>query len=87
MSQIMKVVAAVGLGALLSAGSAMAAVQHEAVGRIQHDNPKGNRLMVSPQIYSYNPRLLSQLLTRGETVRVIYRPGHGGRIVEKINPA
>ena len=74
------------LAGSVAAGSAMAAAKHQAVGKIEHLNPRGHTLTVNHEVYRYNPRLASGPLKRGEWVHITYRVGHGHRIVEKIKP-
>ena len=71
----------------VGAGSAIAAsASHEAVGKVEHINPKSQRITVSHQVYRYSPRHIALDVKRGEKVRVVYRWGHGHRIAEKILP-
>lgn len=84
----MKKVAGVALAMTAGAGLATAApAGREAVGRIEHLNPRGHYLKTNHQTYRYNPRMLGLGLKRGEEVRVFYREGHGHRVAYKIVPA
>ena len=71
----------------VGAGSAIAAsASHEAVGKVEHINPKSQRITVSHQVYRYSPRQIALDVKRGEKVRVVYRWDHGHRLAEKILP-
>jgi hypothetical protein len=70
-----------------SAGIAVAAPQHEVVGKIEHLNPRKHQLTLKHQIYRYDPRSAGVSLRVGEPVKIIYRNAHGHRIAEKIWPA
>ena len=86
MTKTLKIATAV-LATTFGAGAAMAASQHEAVGKIEHINPNAQRLTVSNKVYRYNPQLVSLSLKRGEVVRIIYRMDNGHRMAVKILPS
>ncbi|MGQ0455765.1 MAG: hypothetical protein ACT4OU_01755 [Hyphomicrobium sp.] len=79
--------AGVALAVAANASGAMAALQHEARGKIERINPRAMHLTVNHRVYRYNPRLTGAWLKRGEFVKVYYRTAHGHRIANRIVPA
>lgn len=57
----------------------------QAAGKIQRVNAKHNTLTINHRVYRLAPQLTLSSFKPGQKVQIVYRKGHGHRMVEKIS--